>query len=175
MNRLFKGAVAGAAGVALLLGGAGTFALWNDAIGIGDDEAVTSGQLRFGTVPTGEWTLNGQAVADITQVRIVPGDVLAYTVDGVEVVATGDYLHAEFGITADGLTGDSELMGALTKTITVDGVDPATVDIAGTDTFDVVVRLEFDPTTADLVAQNQSVDLGDIQLTVTQVPAPEHA
>ena len=29
MNKLVKGSIAGAAGIALLLGGAGTFALWN--------------------------------------------------------------------------------------------------------------------------------------------------
>jgi alternate signal-mediated exported protein len=174
MNRLFKGTVAGAAGVALLLGGAGTFALWNDAVNIGTDDPIVSGQLTFGTVPTGVWRLNGTTVDDIESVLIVPGDVLTYTVNGVEVVATGDYLHAAFGITTAGMTGDADLIAALDQTITVNGADPASVDITGTDTFDIVLQLEFDPETAGLTAQHESVDLSGVQLTVTQVPAPEH-
>ena len=50
MNKLLKGSIAGAAGIALLLGGAGTFALWNDT-------AAASG----GTVQSGNLSvvLNG--------------------------------------------------------------------------------------------------------------------
>src|ERR1700710_1730368 len=48
MNKLVKGAVAGAVGVTLLLGGAGTFALWNSTIGVSTG-SISTGNLAFGT------------------------------------------------------------------------------------------------------------------------------
>ena len=48
MNKLVKGAVAGAAGIALLLGGAGTFALWNASTNVSTG-SISTGTLAFGT------------------------------------------------------------------------------------------------------------------------------
>ena len=62
MNKLLKGAIAGAAGVALLLGGAGTFALWNSSA------TVTGGNIDAGNLhvadsgTAGTWPANGPPI-----------------------------------------------------------------------------------------------------------------
>lgn len=177
MNKLFKGAVAGAAGLALLLGGAGTFALWNDASSIGTDQSITSGQLQFGAVPAGSWTLNTHKVDDIGEVRIVPGDTLVYTAD-VPVVAEGNYLDATFGVDYAGMTGETDLLAALMSNVQVVVTDPddgvwtdQDVPVTPSDDgeaqiFNVKVTIPFD---ADgLTAQNQTVNLSNVNLTLQQ-------
>src|SRR6187402_2589102 len=103
MNKLTKGTIVGAAGIALLLGGAGTFALWSDSASV-DGGTVTSGTLSFNDVRPGVWKdispdVNGGAGVDINPATFltVPGDVLAYTSD-VVVNATGTHLLANFGV-----------------------------------------------------------------------------
>ena len=57
MNRLAKGTVWGAAGVALLLGGTGTFALWSDSLAAGTEgNTVDAGHLYIDDdALTGTW------------------------------------------------------------------------------------------------------------------------
>lgn len=176
MNRLFKGAVAGAAGVALLLGGAGTFALWQDAASIGDSTAINSGQLRFGTVPEGAWAFNGNAIvaADVEDLLIVPGDVLTYTVANVPILANGDNLSAVLGFTTGSATGDADLIAALDPVVTVNGVDvtggTVTVTDGMTNVGPVVVTMAFEADNLD--AQNMVAYLSDMQLTLNQQLVP---
>ena len=55
MNAFVKSAVAGAAGIALLLGGAGTFAVWNSSASASAG-VLRTGQLTLSTTPgTGQW------------------------------------------------------------------------------------------------------------------------
>ncbi|WP_344777116.1 alternate-type signal peptide domain-containing protein [Gryllotalpicola kribbensis] len=120
MNRLFKGAIASAAGVALLLGGAGTFALWQDTAALRNDAAINAGRLEFdlseygGHLPYADWEINGHPVVDlpdseegtadeIEAVRFVPGDVVTMTWDRVPVIVDGDYLVAKFGVSLENL------------------------------------------------------------------------
>jgi len=198
MNKLFKGAIAGAAGVALLLGGAGTFALWNDAADVGTDAVIDAGHLRFGNVPAGEWYVNGDDENPLTDEQIsamavVPGEILEYKVDGVEVVAHGDNLLAELGVDWDGVTAvandghelthaqaSAMLKDAFDVGYTVDGVATDTIAVEGstemtTQTHDIVVRMTFDPTTEDQDAMGGRIDLDGFELTLKQVPAAGHA
>ncbi|MCL2514601.1 MAG: alternate-type signal peptide domain-containing protein, partial [Microbacteriaceae bacterium] len=127
MNKLFKGAVAGAAGVALLLGGAGTFALWNTDMPIGDSQTITAGTLAWANPGTGTWLLNGQAV-DPSTALLVPGDVLTYTVTGATYTATGDYIAGTIGADWAGLApggsgADADFYSNLDVSITVGGTD----------------------------------------------------
>lgn len=97
MNKLLKGSLAGAAGIALLLGGAGTFALWNSSADVAGG-TITAGTLTIAPSETdGSWTANGDDVADIADYTIVPGDTLVYTQD-MSIVATGDNLVATLDI-----------------------------------------------------------------------------
>lgn len=97
MNKLIKGSIAGAAGVALLLGGAGTFALWNSEADI-DAATITAGTLTVAT-SNGVWTDQTSATnaIDITDYEIVPGDTLTYTTE-VLVNAIGDNLNATLSV-----------------------------------------------------------------------------
>jgi alternate signal-mediated exported protein len=99
MNKATKGAIAaGAAGI-LLLGGAGTFAVWSDTGSI-DPASISTGVLRLG-LGTGTWydATPGTTgtIGNITNFDIVPGDTITYTVP-VTITAEGDNLHGKFTI-----------------------------------------------------------------------------
>ncbi|MBF4633516.1 alternate-type signal peptide domain-containing protein [Agreia pratensis] len=98
MNKILKGTIAGAAGITLLLGGASTFALWNDSASasggtiVAGDLAVASGS----TAPT--WSINGGTPqADLTGFVAVPGDVITYT-KVMSITAKGDALRANLTV-----------------------------------------------------------------------------
>ncbi|WP_120338329.1 alternate-type signal peptide domain-containing protein [Cryobacterium soli] len=98
MNKLLKGTIAGVAGVVLLLGGAGSFALWNSAATIGGGTIVAGTLDVVSSTTAGSWTVNaGAPRASMTGFKIVPGDVLVYT-KGLSITATGDNLVATLGV-----------------------------------------------------------------------------
>jgi alternate signal-mediated exported protein len=190
MNRLFKGAIAGGAGIALLLGGAGTFAMWQDSTELGSAAQITAGELRFGApdeMPRAVWTVNGQPVADIDALRLVPGDEVVITFEDVPVIARGTYLAAEFGVDLANLIDGSAaqtraFLAALDYTVSVSGFEPApgesTVAVPvedGLNLFDVVITITFDRNSNDTEAYAGTVTLEDIALTITQVPHEFHA
>ncbi|HTL42175.1 MAG TPA: alternate-type signal peptide domain-containing protein [Pseudolysinimonas sp.] len=105
MNKLVKGAVAGAAGIILLMGGAGSLAYWNDSAVAGPasgSNTITAGTLSITAQNAGSWTkamynnagtqtVAPAAVASLSAVRVVPGNRLVYT-QTFNVVGTGDDL-----------------------------------------------------------------------------------
>jgi len=98
MNKLLKGSIAGAAGIALLLGGAGTFALWNQTATVANG-SVTSGVLTIAPGATGTWKdisagKTASTISNIGAFRMVPGDKLELT-QQVTIKATGDNLAAK--------------------------------------------------------------------------------
>ena len=102
---MIKGSIAGAAGVALLLGGAGTFALWNDTAAVAGAD-ITAGTL---TVDAGEgvWTDQTEAAINIADYRIVPGDTLTYQTL-LDVEALGDNIKALLSVDKGQLTANSD-------------------------------------------------------------------
>ncbi|MDO9396279.1 MAG: alternate-type signal peptide domain-containing protein [Herbiconiux sp.] len=96
MNKLVKGAIAGAAGIVLLLGGAGTFALWNSTAGVAGGTVTAGNLLVTNTGGPGVWT-RGATPVDTSTYRIVPGDVLTYT-DELTVTAQGNNLVASLAM-----------------------------------------------------------------------------
>ena len=197
MNKLVKGSIAGAAGIALLLGGAGTFALWSD-----------TQLLSGGTVQTGELdiALNGTAawedISPETSVanpfnpvtdKIVPGDVITYT-QNVTVKASGKNIKASLAYTAGSIVIPAVLSGSATPgnplddyvTVsigvtalvaadngTITGTGPFTLTSAsdGTVEYKVVITINFSSTTPGQVGQNAAtgVDLTNAAFTLTQV------
>ncbi|MDR1187429.1 MAG: alternate-type signal peptide domain-containing protein [Bifidobacteriaceae bacterium] len=115
-SRRFKGLVAGAAGIALLLGGA-TFAMWSDSEeadvdkiqhGILDvaDATAVSGiyDLRrdantSGNPKSGSMTVEDAVKINPTSFKAVPGDVLEVVLP-VNVTATGDNMEYTLQLTA---------------------------------------------------------------------------
>ena len=125
MNKLVKGSIAAAAGITLLMGGAGSLALWND-----------SADLTGGSVSTGELNIisNGDGAWTDNIALWVPGDEDTYT-ETFTIEAAGDNLSFE-------LAADYTAVGA-------NGV---TADATGT------------------ANQTVTVPLGDVEVTLTQVP-----
>lgn len=119
MNKLLKGAIAGAAGVALLLGGAGTFALWNSSTAVSGGTIVAGNLLVADSGTVGTWAANGTAMT-LSSFKAVPGDVLTYT-KTIAVTATGNNLVATLGLGAASITAstasaaDTALAAYLTK------------------------------------------------------------
>jgi alternate signal-mediated exported protein len=142
MNKLVKGAVATAAGVALLMGGAGTFAYWNASTGV-TGGTIVAGQLTVvdGTPTDGVWTVqkNGAgtgATVSLSTYKATPGDVLTYT-KTVKITATGDNLTAALSLapgsiaaTTAGTTADVSLASYLTKTASISIVSPPSTIVA---------------------------------------------
>ncbi|MBY6539920.1 alternate-type signal peptide domain-containing protein [Rhodococcus sp. BP-349] len=93
MNKATKGAMAAGAAALLLLGGAGSYALWSDT------ETVVGGDINTGTLDItaspGTWTnvSSGASIPNINAFRMVPGDTVRYTTN-VLVTAIGNNLAA---------------------------------------------------------------------------------
>ncbi|MCR2793304.1 alternate-type signal peptide domain-containing protein [Microbacterium sp. zg.Y625] len=100
MNKITKASIATAAGVALLLGGAGTFASWNAIATHTPQDVVVAGNLKVTSDDQGgTWTANGAATPiDIAGYAVSPGDVLTYT-KTMQIEAEGDSLEAQLALT----------------------------------------------------------------------------
>lgn len=124
MRNSIKAALAATTGAALLLGGAGSLAYWQDADDIPTD-TLTSGQLDLGAPVCEGWLLDGGAAFDPLTDTIVPGDSLTQICE-FPLTVTGDHLEAEFTAEAPAMTvGD--LSDELTYTAAYE-VDPDATD-----------------------------------------------
>jgi alternate signal-mediated exported protein len=122
MNKLVKGAIAGAAGIVLLMGGAGSLAYWNDSANAGPasgQNLINAGTLTVVAVDSGSWVkgfYNASNVlvgstsvvtpANLGAVRIVPGNKLTYT-QTFNLNASGDDLYFTLATTNGAVTANS--------------------------------------------------------------------
>ena len=104
MNKLVKGAIATAVGATLLMGGAGTFAYWNDSVGVNGGTIVAGNLAVADATPTdGVWTVQrdgtgtAATVANIASFVASPGDKFTYT-KTVKITATGNNLVATLAL-----------------------------------------------------------------------------
>jgi len=167
MNKLVKGAVAAAAGIALLMGGAGSLALWNDSVTV-NAGTVSSGTLDVSTGTAGSWSPN--------LAKIVPGDTVVYT-QTLNLSATGDNLKASvssnIGTITNNITGSTATSTFVVKTSpggVVVNPTSGVYSLNGTYTVDVTITVAFSSSTANQVGQNATVNLSTLAVTVTQVP-----
>jgi alternate signal-mediated exported protein len=188
MNKLVKAAIAGAAGIALLLGGAGTFALWNSSTTVTSGTIVAGNLVVADSGTAGTWTANGATIA-IASYKAAPGDVLKFT-KTVNVTATGDNLVATLGLGVASITpttankaADVALASALNSnavltasgsSITANGsaytVAAGTAGIVAQPVV-VTATLTFPKSTtagAENAAELGSVKLNDFTVTLTQ-------
>lgn len=184
MNKLLKGAIAGAAGLTLLLGGAGTFALWNDSASITGGN-IQSGELTLAGGGAGVWKDAANAtILTIADYKIVPGDVLTYTKD-LTVTATGATLKADLDIAAGSIVavvdGANQVANdALATSLTDQAVVTAKVaDVLisntayavpanATTTIAVTVTITFPSSVSGTTGMLGSVNLSDVGVTLTQ-------
>jgi alternate signal-mediated exported protein len=188
MNKLVKGSIAGAIGIALLLGGAGTFALWSDGalvnggtVQTGTLDIVTTGSATWKDISPDAPNTNWAVATD----RLVPGDTVTLTQD-VTVTATGKNLKALLAYTANSIVVDSIVNPAVTislsatkvsgdATITA-GTLPNTYNIlpvaGGSSVFRVVITVAYDkdiPINQVGQSLTNAVNLTAANFTVTQV------
>lgn len=166
MNKLVKGSIAAATGIVLLMGGAGSLALWNSTADI-SNQSVQAGNLSV-TAAGGAW--------NSLPTRWVPGDEYTYTAN-VTVVATGENIEATLGINPASVTGDADLIADTDITLAVTGVLPAgvslvsgvyTVTAPGTYVLPVVVTVSFDEASTN-VTQNDTINLNGLNFILQQV------
>jgi alternate signal-mediated exported protein len=171
-----KGTVAAAAGVAVLLGGMGTFALWNQSGEIGTT-GTNTGHLTasFGTMQWQDVTPDGVAAhtVDPTTFNMVPGDVLegtatiTYSVKGENIVVKPELTGAN-GATLEFLSDK-----ALTVTTTLAGQNGAisTLHDGDSGTMTAKVTIAYDKTgvngTND-ANMDQTINLSAVELVLQQ-------
>lgn len=179
MNKLTKGAIAGAAGIALLLGGAGSFALWNGTASASAG-SIQSGSLSLTAATDGVWTnITGSTPATISNIgtfRIVPGDHLKFT-QTLNIAGTGDDLAASLTSTLG--SGTNAITGLNTGLTLAKGTDaggiltvgsPATtVTISKAGTASVVATIDVNFPSGSTGGQASTADLSTVAFTLTQV------
>jgi alternate signal-mediated exported protein, RER_14450 family len=187
MNKLTKGAIAGAAGIALLLGGAGSFALWNANASV-TGGAITAGTLTLSPVTSGagaatwkDLTTGHTGTITPSTFTIVPGDTIQLQQD-LTITGSGNDLVAKLTSNAASLTGAlAPALGtatvAQTYTATNGTVTGDTVSSSnGTVTVHATITISWpfgtapsSNTTGDNAYQGQSATLGDVGFTITQL------
>ena len=197
MRKTTKGALAVGAGVALLLGGAGTMAAWQVGTPVGQGTSITSGKLQVAAkgdatgLPVWSWTNGSTPAYNATTSRIVPGDSVTRT-QVFTVTARGDHLTFTGALdVAPTVTGDPTLVAKLTAgtTTKIDVVGTPPTGVTGTGTSTITVAsgsaspadLVFDVKVTSVVAwplgtagsdaantMSQTVNLAAANLTLTQ-------
>lgn len=189
MKKTTKGALAAGTAAFMMLGGAGTFAVWTDDA-TADVGTIESGSMSIEPVldpvsglACSDWRHGNGRAAGEAVVRIVPGDRITKTCS-FTVRAEGDNLEAtlttpsELTYTASGTAGNSApAAGALslpiTAAYTLDGVDVATVtqDDDG-EVLVATITADFPLGTATVNGndtQNVLADLDELAVTLDQV------
>ena len=168
MNKIVVGSVAAAAGVVLLLGGSGTFALWNSNT-TADLGAISTGSLTLNSDARGVWSTNTPSVW-------IPGDSSNYT-ESFTITGTGDNLQATLtgayseiavsGVTADFAFVVTDKSG---KVVPTNSANAYTFTSALSPYKAVTsVNVDFDATGS--AHQKATVELGDVTVSLMQVAA----
>ncbi|WP_104192479.1 alternate-type signal peptide domain-containing protein [Cryobacterium sp. Y82] len=196
MNKLTKGAIAGAAGLTLLLGGGTTFALWNSSAGVSGG-TISAGTLEIASAGKGSWHANGAVESiDLKAFRAVPSDVLVYT-ETMNIAAAGNNLTATLAMSAASIlpaddtdSADQALARYLKAnavlTAAGNGISPGgapytITGAAGTQTVDVTVTIAFPSFVPDSANRSSAdeqasmggaVDLAGLSITLDQKARP---
>jgi alternate signal-mediated exported protein len=178
MKHVTKGIVAAGLGATLLVGGAGTMAVWTEGISVGGG-AINAGHMNLVTDATntgcGAWTLDTQESVPTTYSAgnpIVPGDVLSRTCN-YTIQAVGNHLRATVATSAVNFSGTStDFAGKLTASVSALKVNGATAtsftDDNNGQTLSATVSVVFD-SSAGNATEDMTTVLDAITVTATQV------
>jgi alternate signal-mediated exported protein len=184
MNKLTKGAIATAAGVILLMGGAGTLASWNSSATAGTSQSISSGSLGVTSAGSGTWKNAAGTTITPSSYKITPGDTLSYT-QTFNLAATGDNLLFTVGASAGAVTAatsgaadlalaaqvNSTASFAVTGSNIAASTSPSTYKVvsnSGTSTVTITMTLQFPYAAATNSSQLGSITLGAGAITLTQ-------
>jgi alternate signal-mediated exported protein len=187
MNKLTSGAIVGTLGITLLLGGAGTFAMWNQST-TAQAGTVASGTLTIANAGTPTWKnvssdapAGGTAITNIGSYKIVPGDTLEMT-QTFTVAASGDNLKATLaydpatiGAVSD---ADKALKAAATVAMSATGggiTTDATTKVvsvaptaAGVNTVTVKLTIALPASVGGTTAQGGALNLSAVAFNLVQ-------
>jgi alternate signal-mediated exported protein len=177
-SKMIKGSIAGATGVALLMGGFGTYALWSDSENLAEN-GVQSGELTIDTTAGVYDDANSPAANDWNGAtdKMVPGDKVTYT-QTFTVKAEGKNLKGTLNYTKPSLTGT--FSPQLSNSVQVTSSSATIVETApgsnqftfaspfGTATITAVVTYELPAATGGTTNQNKSATLPAAAFTITQ-------
>jgi alternate signal-mediated exported protein len=174
MNTMIKGSIAGATGIALLMGGFGTYALWSDSENLAAN-GVQSGELDIATSAGVYDDANSEAANDWTpQDKMVPGDKVTYTqtftvkASGKNLKGTIAYVKPQLTTTFTGLTHDVDITSSNADiTESPKGTFTFTQPF-GTATLTATVTYALPSTTGNQVDQNKSATLPAAAFTISQ-------
>jgi alternate signal-mediated exported protein len=187
VKKFVKASLATAAGVTLLLGGAGTFASWNASASAGGATIASGNMVVEDSGQAGAWTANGTPIT-LAGYAISPGDTLTYT-KTMSVSAEGDSLQATLGLTGGSIAAadpadpaDQALAGYLQANATltatgegITGTGPTFTVAPGTGVVDedvtvsVTIAFPYGETAGgNNNAMNGAVDLSGLTVTLTQ-------
>ncbi|MGJ0119641.1 alternate-type signal peptide domain-containing protein [Williamsia sp. MIQD14] len=176
MNRNAKGALAAGAAVVVLLGGAGSYALWSDTA-TGANGTVTTGELKLTAVGTPTWKdvsatgiVGGTTVNPVTDF-LVPQDTWEYTTT-YTALATGKNMKAQVTV-SPGTAGALPTGVTLTPTATVAGAaatggTAVTITPGAPRTVEVKVTVAFADVTGT-TSQNTPVNVSGMTVSLNQI------
>ncbi|MBF4993000.1 alternate-type signal peptide domain-containing protein [Arthrobacter gandavensis] len=164
-----KGALATGVGVALLLGGGGTLAIWNDTANANTGNIV-AGNMDI-NAGTAVWMkADGSVIENFASYRIVPGETLRFE-QPVSISLTGDELKATLSPDYSKLSDGFRNQLTYSYSIVQDGkvLNPGTVlteDNNGTATVTATVTFK---STAGNESMNYTQDLSSIKYVLQQI------
>ncbi|GAA3950871.1 alternate-type signal peptide domain-containing protein [Gordonia caeni] len=165
MNKKTKGALAAAAGAAILVGGAGTMAAWNDNASLGSG-TVSAGTLNIDQVGTGTWhwdNPDGEVFTPGSDL-LVPGDSVVY-VGKYKISAAGTNLKATLTPEIGGVTGN------LKDYLEVADVNDAPTTITPSNDDQILTigtKVTFDPDTGGEDGQGGTASLAGASVLLQQ-------
>lgn len=180
MNKIAKSALAAAAGVTLLMGGAGTLAAWSDGSFAPLASVISAGDLELSTPSSSVWRDETGAVITLDGYRIAPGDTIVHETT-MQLTAHGENLRGEilldpasFAPADPGASADVALADLLatSATHTLDGRPGLSFSAApGTQTVLITTTIVWpsgETAATDNAAMRGRVSLGDLSFTVAQ-------
>lgn len=172
MNKMTKGALVTGLGVALLVGGGGTLAVWN-AEAINQAGTIASGDLNITAAP-GVWTNASTKTIDISSYKVVPGDKLTFT-QPVKVTLVGDRMQANLTLTDPEKATTAPLVVSDVTLTDKDGANIKENGLLPADSGDytATVTVELPDTVKERDFVNQVRDLKAIGFKLDQMPYTE--
>ncbi|PZQ91987.1 MAG: alternate-type signal peptide domain-containing protein [Leifsonia xyli] len=176
MNKNIKASIAIAAGVVLLMGGAGSLAYWNDSANVGPasgSNVITAGNLTVVAQNAGTWTkgfynqsgtqvVAPAALASLSAVQVVPGNRLVYT-QTFNLTASGQDLWFKIDSTNGGVAGASAAAADTALAAAINGSTSSTISVGSVTGGNVVAT----GVTANTYKLNASAGPSTITVTWT--------
>lgn len=165
-STLIKGTAAIAVGAALLLGGGGTLAAWNDSATAAPG-TIIAGNLDI-KAGAGTWKdSSGKTIEKIGDYRVVPGDVLTFT-QVLDVTLEGNNMAAKVtttGISATSGFGDTVTVSQPELSV---GDKEITNALTASETVTATITFEFEAATSGQTAVQETYNFNNVGFTLAQ-------